>query len=163
MKDLQEIDLLPSNFRILWRSSASPSHTKGRKLVVTAIGKGDFCKTPGQHICSRIGWEPDSCVADNLRCDGNENCPKGSSYSDENETDCKSHHLMQGSWEQFVVEVMRKMKSPSQLMQNKWLKEKLQETTTTKETPRYISWEEFRQRNEIESKCKKNRAVDEKF
>lgn len=138
---------------MVWRSSSSPTHTKGRKLVLTAVGKGDFCKTPNQHICTRIGWEPDSCVSDQLICDGNENCPKGSSYSDESEKDCKSHHLLQGSWEQFVVEVMRKMKSPSQLVQNKWLKEKLQETTTTKEPPRYISWDEFRQRNEVESEC----------
>lgn len=115
---------------------------------------GDFCKTPGQHICSRIGWEPDSCVWDQLVCDGNENCPKGSSYSDESERQCKSHLRLQGSWDQFIVEVMRKMNPPTQLRKNKWLMERLQETTTTTEAARLIRWEEFRGKADEETTTK---------
>lgn len=86
-------------------------------------------------------------MSEHLTCDGNENCPNGASTSDEDDRLCKSHLKVQGSWEQFVAEIMRKLKPPAQLINNKWLQSKLTKDTNaaTTQGSKLIEWKEWQE------------------
>ncbi|KAF5283177.1 hypothetical protein FQR65_LT02689 [Abscondita terminalis] len=140
---LPEIDLLTPNLRLSWNPPRFGVHTRGRKLVITAVGQDEICIQRGQHVCMRIGWKPMLCISEQLVCDGNHNCPKGSSRSDEDETLCKSHLLGHNSWKDLAEEVIKKL--PTDIVNNKWLpKEKLNSSRTSNPQVNFMNWKDIK-------------------
>lgn len=77
------------------------------------ISLGDTCKKPGKHTCLKIGWDPLLCISDSLVCDGNQNCPKFSLSSDEDEQLCKiSSDGSDPRWKQLALDLFKKFKPP---------------------------------------------------
>lgn len=107
---LLELDPLTPDFRIVWTPPTNFKHARGRKLLITALGHGAVCKEPGHHICMRIGRTPLLCVSDHLLCDGNQNCPKNTIKSDEDDDLCKSTIFSQVYIQQLAVEIFKKLK-----------------------------------------------------
>ncbi|KAI4461305.1 hypothetical protein MML48_5g00012012 [Holotrichia oblita] len=91
---LTDIDLLHPEITVTWSPPTDPSRSRGKKLVVTAIGRGSVCKEKSQHTCMSIGHEPLFCVSQQLVCDGNRNCPKGATRSDEDDKICKGWPIL---------------------------------------------------------------------
>ncbi|KAJ3642120.1 hypothetical protein Zmor_024932 [Zophobas morio] len=145
---LTEVDLLTSDFKIVWNPPTDPSFTRGRKFVLTAVGQGQVCKEEGQHTCMRIGWDPMMCVADTLLCNGFPNCPKSSTTSDEDEKLCKKSFFAPTSLEQLAVELFKKWKPPdlgTNLSNNKWLHDKLEQHAASSTSRAFNSWREWRE------------------
>lgn len=89
--------------------------------------QGEICKRQNQHTCMKISFEPILCVSDSLLCNGHHDCPKGAQISDEDDVLCRSRLLAHSSWEKLAVEIFRKFKPPPELVDEKWLQEKLEE------------------------------------
>ncbi|XP_050310384.1 uncharacterized protein LOC126746269 isoform X2 [Anthonomus grandis grandis] len=108
---MTDIDLLTSEFNILWSPPENQSAVVFFKTVVlTAVGSGPSCKEPFQHTCMRIGRIPMLCISDHLLCDGIPNCPKTSTNSDEDPKIC---NIAKNAWENFVVELVKKYRPRS--------------------------------------------------
>lgn len=101
---LKSVDMLSSKATIRWESSHDKLQTKGRKIIVTAVGHGEYCRKPNQHTCMKIGFEPIFCVSADVTCDGHENCPSGSKTSDEG-IFCETDQL----WTKRFMGVLNKM------------------------------------------------------
>jgi hypothetical protein len=148
---LTDVDLLTSDFRIMWNPPEKPAFARGRQFVLTAVGQGQVCKEPGQHTCMRIGWDPMMCVADTLTCNGFPNCPKSSTTSDEDDKLCKKSFFAPTSLEQLAVELFKKWKPP-ELANNKWLHEKLEQQATSHPPKRtFFSWRDWKDETKPES------------
>ncbi|RZC41499.1 uncharacterized protein BDFB_001381 [Asbolus verrucosus] len=144
---LTDVDLLTSDFKIIWNPPSNPSFTKGRKFVLTAVGQGQVCREAGQHTCMRIGWDPMMCVSETLLCNGFPNCPKSATTSDEDEKLCKKSFFAPVSLEQLAGELFKKWKPPE--LVNKWLHEKPEEPTSSSPVPKrsFFNWREWPGRN----------------
>ncbi|KAK5645327.1 hypothetical protein RI129_006627 [Pyrocoelia pectoralis] len=103
---LPEVDLLTPNLILAWNPPRFGKHVRARRLVITAIGQDEACIQRGQHVCMRIGWKPMLCISDELMCDGNLNCPKGSSRSDEDPVLCKTVLLGRNSWKNLTEDII---------------------------------------------------------
>ncbi|KAF5272143.1 hypothetical protein FQA39_LY01225 [Lamprigera yunnana] len=117
-QSLPEIDLLTPNLKLVWSPPRFGIYTRGRKLVITAIGQDEVCIQKGQHVCMRIGWKPMLCISEQLVCDGNLNCPKGSTRSDEDEKLCKNHFLDHSSWKSIAEDVIKTL--PADVLNTNW-------------------------------------------
>ncbi|GJQ71228.1 hypothetical protein Trydic_g10971 [Trypoxylus dichotomus] len=125
---LSDIDLLDPEITLEWSPPMDPSHTRGRKLLVTAVGRGDVCKDSLQHTCMSIGHEPLFCISKYLLCDGNRNCPKGATRNDEDDKICKIWNLL-----------FRELKKP--VVDNKLLNFLMSQTTKSpKARPHWQDW-----------------------
>ncbi|KAB0795285.1 hypothetical protein PPYR_12124 [Photinus pyralis] len=111
---LPDVDLLTPNLMLTWNPPRFAKHVRGRKLIITAVGQDEVCIQKRQHVCMRIGWKPMLCISEELVCDGNLNCPKGSSRSDEDPVLCKSFSLDRSSWKRVAEGVIGKNKSEKQ-------------------------------------------------
>ncbi|XP_017781758.1 PREDICTED: uncharacterized protein LOC108566408 isoform X2 [Nicrophorus vespilloides] len=109
---LRKVDLLNSDIKMTWNSAINPLFTKGRKVILTAIGQNDVCNRNDQHICMRIGWMPTKCISKHLACNGHMNCPQGSTTSDEDETLCHT----QMKFKEFV-DFFKKQINPNGIVQ----------------------------------------------
>ncbi|CAH0555981.1 unnamed protein product [Brassicogethes aeneus] len=146
---LPDVDLLTSEFEVVWAPPPNPNHTKGRKFIVTAIGKGKICKEPNMHTCMRIGRQPIFCISEKLVCDGIQHCPKSSSKSDEDEEICSGNLPNAASWEQlaqeFAVKILKKIKPPQEEMVSKhsWSKPKYEFASreTKKSSGHWPEWQ----------------------
>ncbi|XP_012162472.1 uncharacterized protein LOC101458246 isoform X2 [Ceratitis capitata] len=75
------VRLFHGRVRIVWEHG---HHTLHSKLMVTALGKGEQCRSERKHQCLRIGDEPILCISKELVCDGIRHCPVSNEYdSDE--------------------------------------------------------------------------------
>ncbi|XP_018329468.1 uncharacterized protein LOC108739878 [Agrilus planipennis] len=90
---LPDGQLLTPQVRFMWSPPRWANHTRGRKLILTAVGRGAVCKSEDNHACLKIGWDPVLCVSDSLLCDGIVNCPKGWSQSDEDDQLCHNANV----------------------------------------------------------------------
>lgn len=133
-------------------------------LIIVCI-LGDICRKEGQHTCMRIGWKPVLCISELLVCDGNPNCPKGASTSDEDEVLCKSHLAVHGSWQDLAEDIMKKL--PAGIMKNNVLdKQDNPELNAVTNVPQlnFINWKQIK--NNFDSKlyytssvCKLNEHI----
>lgn len=81
---------------------------QNRKLVITAVGNGEVCKSEDQHNCITVGWTPFICVAKELMCDGVVHCPSGGPLGDENPLFCKQS-LSSTNWERIATDFLKKI------------------------------------------------------
>ncbi|XP_053965790.1 uncharacterized protein LOC128868083 [Anastrepha ludens] len=80
------VRLFHGRVRIVWEHD---HHTLHSKLMVTALGKGEQCRSENKHQCLRIGDEPILCISKELVCDGIRHCPISNEYdSDEDYEMC---------------------------------------------------------------------------
>uniref|UniRef100_A0A0A1XAY3 Uncharacterized protein n=1 Tax=Zeugodacus cucurbitae TaxID=28588 RepID=A0A0A1XAY3_ZEUCU len=80
------VRLFHGRVRIVWEHG---HHKLNSKLMVTALGKGDQCRSEKKHQCLRIGDEPILCISKDLVCDGIRHCPVSNEYdSDEDYEMC---------------------------------------------------------------------------
>lgn len=116
---LPEVDLLTPNLILAWNPPRFGKHVRARRLVITAIGQDEACIQRGQHVCMRIGWKPMLCISEELMCDGNLNCPKGSSRSDEDPVLCKTASLHRKSWKNLSEDIILKLPKDNNLLAKK--------------------------------------------
>ncbi|XP_018796092.1 PREDICTED: uncharacterized protein LOC108973331 [Bactrocera latifrons] len=80
------VRLFHGRVRIVWEHG---HHKLYSKLMVTALGKGEQCRSDKKHQCLRIGDEPILCISKDLVCDGIRHCPVSNEYdSDEDNEMC---------------------------------------------------------------------------
>lgn len=80
------VRLFHGRVRIVWEHGHHKLHSK---LMVTALGKGEQCRSEKKHQCLRIGDEPILCISKDLVCDGIRHCPVSNEYdSDEDYEMC---------------------------------------------------------------------------
>ncbi|XP_036223574.2 uncharacterized protein [Bactrocera oleae] len=80
------VRLFHGRVRIVWEHGHHKLHSK---LMVTALGKGEQCRSEKKHQCLKIGDEPILCISKDLVCDGIRHCPVSNEYdSDEDYEMC---------------------------------------------------------------------------
>ncbi|XP_067631536.1 uncharacterized protein [Eurosta solidaginis] len=80
------VRLFHGRVRIVWEHGHHALHSK---LMVTALGKGEQCRSENKHQCLKIGDEPILCISKELVCDGIRHCPISNEYdSDEDYEMC---------------------------------------------------------------------------
>lgn len=82
------VRLMPQRINLLWKHDGNiPAY----KLSFTVYGRGETCNASNKHPCLKLE-EVLICIASDLLCDGNNNCPIGQQYnSDENSELCKEN------------------------------------------------------------------------
>ncbi|XP_013099653.1 uncharacterized protein LOC106081926 isoform X2 [Stomoxys calcitrans] len=110
------VRLFRGRVRIVWDHG---NQTLKSKLMVTALGKGDQCRSENKHQCLQIGDDPILCISKDLICDGIRHCPNSNEYdSDEDYAMCWRHSRMgepvppvmdSDIFEHFALEVFRNL------------------------------------------------------
>uniref|UniRef100_A0A182JN29 Uncharacterized protein n=1 Tax=Anopheles atroparvus TaxID=41427 RepID=A0A182JN29_ANOAO len=97
--------LLQGRLNIVWNHDGNAPNYR---LHLTVVGQGAVCLEREKHSCLEYVGMPLLCIARELICDGQPNCPPlGSDVSDENETMCAKHRREEFS-ENPVQSVFRK-------------------------------------------------------
>uniref|UniRef100_A0A034VSZ2 Uncharacterized protein n=1 Tax=Bactrocera dorsalis TaxID=27457 RepID=A0A034VSZ2_BACDO len=78
------VRLFHGRVRIVWEHGHHKLHSK---LMVTALGKGEQCRSEKKHQCLRIGDEPILCISKDLVCDGIRHCPVSNEYDSDEDYD----------------------------------------------------------------------------
>lgn len=145
VESVADVPLVPSELELAWKpplrsdNSEIEMLTKDRMLLISAVGQEATCQSPANaeernkyHTCMKIGWKPMLCVSKDLICNGQTNCPKGSTSSDEAETICRARQSFEDIARRFIQEFQIPLG-----FNEKWVesaKKQIDPTTTTENT-----------------------------
>lgn len=97
--------MLSSPLRIVWQHGQNwPNY----RITITAYGKDEVCEQEGRHSCLKLDQQKLVCIAEDLLCNGVQNCPSGIEFeSDESPAACEFMEKKKGRWYIYIQDLLK--------------------------------------------------------